>query len=142
MKLLNVFAVSAMLYGGMNAAHAGNLADVGLDDPTLTQDVLRKECRTLFNILPCHDAPFVYEEPEGDDTTVVEDDNEEPVCKGKCRPTDKPKDKKKRPSGNPGNDKNVGKAGEQDKNTGSSGGVRGASTGKTGKPNKGKSKNK
>lgn len=33
--------------------------------------------------------------------------------------------------GNPGNDKCVGNAGEQDKDTGASGGSRGASTGKT-----------
>ena len=38
--------------------------------------------------------------------------------------------------GNPGNDKNVGRAGEQDKDEGSSGGTKGASTGK----NKGEDK--
>lgn len=62
--------------------------------------------------------------------------DERPDHKPDERPDHKPDHKpKEKPvatdRGNPGNDKPVGKSGEQDKDTGGSGGSKGASTGKT-----------
>ena len=67
-------------------------------------------------------TPSTPTEPDTPDVPDVPDDPDEPH-----RPdTDEPVDGR----GNPGNDKPVGRAGEQDKHEGDSGGTRGASTGK------------
>lgn len=44
--------------------YAGNLAELGLDDPEVTAP----ECRILFGLLPCHKG-FDYLEPEGNQVT-------------------------------------------------------------------------
>lgn len=75
---------------------------------------------------------FIHEDGPRTETVRTEQP-EGPYCEPKERKTTAKKEKKQkqRPTfDNTGNDKPKGKAGEQDKDTGSSGGTRGASTGK------------
>lgn len=112
--------------------YAGNLAELGLDDP----EVIAPECRILFGLLPCHKG-FDYLEPEGNQVTdgpSVDGDNDGDDGDSDDHPDDSDDDcsddTDEVSGGNPGNDKDVGQAGEQDKDVGESGGSGGASTGK------------
>jgi len=102
------------------------------DSPTVTPSVPEVVTPTDTPTTPPSIPPSVPETPSDpdvpeDDTPDTPDTPDVPEDDTPDTP-DAPEDDT--PSGNPGNDKDVGKAGEQDKDVGESGGSRGASTGK------------